>query len=285
MRENTTQTGVDDAACADFDADAPMAGTADPFDVLLLLEYRGVWTDRVVTQAVLPPRLRAWLDRITSELEASGRRVKIMFIKQLGGDSDRDNHLFVASEQSCGALRLPVLAALSELTFEQLQQRLSPVVEPHYFVCCNGQRDVCCARLGLPLYRALRDTVSARAWQISHVGGHRFAPNVLTLPSGALYGRVSGEALPQFLRLVEAGKLDFDRLRGRSWLSKTEQAGEAYLADGRRRPDGVRVEGERSLLRYGETELVVEPGDERTVIASCGKEQSTVRPLQVTLGS
>ena len=61
---------------------------------------------------------------------------------------------------------------------------------PQYFVCTNGQRDLCCARFGLPTYAALRERVGERVWQTTHVGGHRFAPNVLTLPQAALYGRV-----------------------------------------------------------------------------------------------
>lgn len=281
----TEAGGSDSHLCAEFDLDAPMAGSADPFDVLLLVEYRGVWTDRVVTQAVLPPRLRAWLDQIVAHLADQDKRAKVMFIKQLGSEADGDHHLYVATEQSCGVLRLPVLSAVSELSFDALLARLEPVNEALYFVCCNGQRDVCCARLGLPLYRALRQRVSHRAWQISHVGGHRYAPNVLTLPTGALYGRVKPSHLASWLAAVEGGELDFEHLRGRSWLSKAEQVGECYLADGVRRPDSIEVDGAQTRLRYDGVELNVSPGEERTVLPSCGKAPEAVRPLRVSLVS
>ena len=103
------------------------------------------------------------------------------------------------------------------------------VEEPRYFVCTNGQRDLCCARYGLPAYARLRELVGERAWQTTHVGGHRFAPNVLTLPQGVLYGRVRPEDVPRFVEDVEAGRLARDHVRGRSAFPAEAQAAETAL--------------------------------------------------------
>src|SRR6185437_13141206 len=61
-----------------------------------------------------------------------------------------------------------------------------------------------------------------RAWECSHLGGDRFAPNVLVLPAGQLYGRVTDPAA--LVAASEAGRTLPDRLRGQVGLSGAAQA-------------------------------------------------------------
>lgn len=64
------------------------------------------------------------------------------------------------------------------------------------FVCVHGERDDRCGRCGPPLIGALRaavrvsgiDDIAVRA--TSHVGGHKYAGNVLVYPEGDWYGYV-----------------------------------------------------------------------------------------------
>lgn len=61
-------------------------------------------------------------------------------------------------------------------------------------ICTHGSRDICCASLGQPTYRSLRSryaTSGTRVWQLSHTGGHRLAPNVIDMPSGRYWSRLS----------------------------------------------------------------------------------------------
>ena len=68
-------------------------------------------------------------------------------------------------------------------------------------VCTHGSHDVCCGRFGYPLYEELRQGYAAgsegrlRVWRTSHMGGHRFAPNLLDLPEGRYWGRLRSENL------------------------------------------------------------------------------------------
>ena len=95
---------------------------------------------------------------------------------------------------------------------------------------------ICAApALGLPLYNQLRERFGERVWQVSHLGGHRFAPNVLVLPQGVLYGRVGtavgdagDESVEQFAAEVEAGAVSRRHLRGRSCYPKPVQAAEGF---------------------------------------------------------
>src|SRR6266536_819344 len=66
-------------------------------------------------------------------------------------------------------------------------------------------------RRGRSLYQALAELAEEDwVWQISHVGGDRFAGNVVVLPEGLYFGRVGpGEAWP-VLEDYLGGRIDLD---------------------------------------------------------------------------
>ena len=68
------------------------------------------------------------------------------------------------------------------------------------FVCTHTQVDLACGRFGTPIYRKLRQdygtkTDSIRVWQSSHFGGHQFAPTLIDLPTGRLWGHLENDTL------------------------------------------------------------------------------------------
>ena len=61
-------------------------------------------------------------------------------------------------------------------------------------VCTHGSRDICCASIGQPTYMELHSRYSnshTRVWRLSHTGGHRLAPNVIDMPSGRYWSRLT----------------------------------------------------------------------------------------------
>ena len=61
-------------------------------------------------------------------------------------------------------------------------------------VCTHGSRDICCASIGQPTYLELHSRYSnshTRVWRLSHTGGHRLAPNVIDMPSGRYWSRLT----------------------------------------------------------------------------------------------
>jgi hypothetical protein len=54
-------------------------------------------------------------------------------------------------------------------------------------VCTHGARDRCCGSLGTTLHRSLTSPDAVRVHRTSHLGGHRFAPTALLLPSGTVW--------------------------------------------------------------------------------------------------
>jgi len=253
-----------------------MLGTADTVDVWVLLEYRPVWKPQALQDNSLDGATLTWLQRNLDELAAAGLKARPQFIRRPEIDGDAVQ-LFVGTGDGLLDLSGRGYGFLESVRLTNLleappAERL--ITEPRYFVCTNGQRDVCCARYGLPIYAGLRERVGGRVWQITHLGGHRFAPNVLTLPQGALYGRLSEAVLDDFVARVEAGDLDFDHLRGRSRLPPAAQAAEALagrsdlaLVDIQAGADGlitVRFDGPDGAL-----EVPVRAGPTVGVLKSC----------------
>jgi hypothetical protein len=110
-------------------------------------------------------------------------------------------------------------------------------------VCTHGRHDACCAELGRPTATALAAALPEHTWEVSHIGGDRFAANVLVLPDGLYYGRVSAADAPRLAATHLDGRLDLDLLRGRSGFGFAVQVAEVALRRevGETRTDAVRL--------------------------------------------
>ena len=276
--------------CSDLSlaAGEPLVGTAGRVDVWLLLEYNPVWRPKAVTDNDLAPKITAWLDRQMESMTERGLQPRLQFIRQ--PELDREElTLFVGTAEGLFRFNAVGYDAIMDLDIAGNADSgsipsMRPVEAPQYFVCTNGQRDLCCARFGLPAYASLREAVGARAWQTTHLGGHRFAPNVLTLPQGVLYGRVRPDDVPRFVEHVEAGRLARDHVRGRSALPAEAQAAELALEEDML--ELVGCEAGRVVMRTsrGERRIRVTQADAMEIIASCGDDATEcVRPISAAL--
>jgi hypothetical protein len=97
-----------------------------------------------------------------------------------------------------------------------------------HLVCTNGRHDPCCADFGRPVMRALAEADAPDVWECSHVGGDRFAANVVCLPEGIYYGRVEPERADRLVADYRKRLLDLDHYRGRSCYGPLVQAAEAF---------------------------------------------------------
>jgi Sucrase/ferredoxin-like len=107
-------------------------------------------------------------------------------------------------------------------------------------VCTNGKHDPCCADLGRPVVRALSAAGCPDVWECSHVGGDRFAANVVCLPDGVYFGRVEPEHAATLVTDYRDGQLDLDCYRGRSCFPPLLQAAEVFA---RRHLDDRSIDG------------------------------------------
>jgi len=101
--------------------------------------------------------------------------------------------------------------------------------EPVFVVCTNGKRDPCCARWGLETYNALADQGDITLWQTSHVGGHRFAANLVLLPYGIYYGHVGINDAACIITDSLGLRITLENYRGRACYPPIVQIADYYL--------------------------------------------------------
>jgi hypothetical protein len=90
---------------------------------------------------------------------------------------------------------------------------------------------VCCARLGRPLAIAVDEALPGQVWETAHVGGDRFAPNVVALPGGTYHGAVSAAEVGDLVAAVTSGRVLASRFRGRAGLPTPVQAADHFLRE------------------------------------------------------
>ena len=116
---------------------------------------------------------------------------------------------------------------------------LTSTTEPVFLVCTHGRHDICCAEKGRPIAAALAVHEPASTWEVSHIGGDRFAGNLLVLPEGLYYGRLDAANVASVAAAHRAGQLMLPLLRGRSSQPFDVQAADWYLR-GKLRRGGMR---------------------------------------------
>jgi hypothetical protein len=257
-----------------------LAGTASTVRGYLLLEHAGPWGVDVLRDARLPYGLGVHLR------ESAGRhRFRVLLVRRPGRRGvDGGVRLFACraggAESWTETALLDELNDVRDLDLAPLGAGLSLGLEPHdaplLAVCTHGRHDACCAELGRPAALALARGPHADAvWETSHVGGDRFAGNVVVLPRGLYYGGLDAATAPAVADATAAGEVLLDHFRGRSDLPMGAQAADAAL----RRDLGltgfddvlarsVRVEGDLTTARFevaghGAREVVVRrlPGE------------------------
>jgi len=222
--------------CCDVEQPDPtQAGSAVQVDVWLLIEYAYAWKPKALEDNILPSVVTATINRLSDEFKSLGLNLRLQFIKQAASElasprvyfaDGRDHAWQLLTTQLNGYNEFPHLTAIELLEGRQLG--FIPSSDEIYLVCTNGQRDICCARFGRPLYSRLNEVYGDRIWQTTHIGGHRYAPNLLCLPSGFVYGFVSPEVGVNLVQDHDKQKLDVSRLRGRSHYPPHVQAGEIF---------------------------------------------------------
>ena len=99
--------------------------------------------------------------------------------------------------------------------------------EPLLLVCAHGRHDTCCALRGRPVAARLAERWPVGTWECSHVGGDRFAANLLVLPGGACYGNLDPDNVVEVVEAHLEDRVSVDHLRG---ISTQPPVGQAAVA-------------------------------------------------------
>ncbi len=228
-------SGADHFRCADAARERgdPAIGTAPHTTGWLLIEHPGPWkVDAIAGSGIDPDVLTALM---TAAREQGAR---ILLIRRPGRTpvSPSRSWCVVSREGSCrwgnwqrdGDL-LAAVEALTDPTHSPLDQLDGRPTDFVVLVCAHGVHDTCCALRGRPVAAALAREWPEATWECSHVGGDRFAANVVTLPDGVYYGNLDADSAPEVVRGHLAGEVSVPYLRGFTGCYPPAQAAMAAL--------------------------------------------------------
>ena len=265
----------------------PLPGTAPVGDRLVCVEHLGAWP-RTVDEHPDPA-----VAGLAERARAAGRR--LLLIRRPGRRPPPDSpRTVLLADTGPGAVRVGrlVVEGPSELASIPLDDAHAgePVTRPLMLVCTHGTRDLCCAVDGLALARGLAETETDGIWECSHLGGHRFAPTALVLPTGYLYGRLDLVSAIEARKAAGQGEVEHGHCRGRAAWGPAGQVAELAVRaqTGLRDVDALlvaRIDGPDVLVTGPDgaawaVRVEPRPGPERPT--SCGGTLERMAPLVAT---
>jgi hypothetical protein len=229
--------------CSDIsrENDEPLGATASRIDRWLLVEYRGLWSSDALAGSGLSDQVKARL----TELRSEHPRTRLIFIRRPDRRHEDSLAVYVAdSRRGSEQLGRLELSHHEDLRTADPWTSAAAITEPLFLACTHGKHDPCCARRGRPLFDALNEQLAAESvWQCTHIGGDRFAGNVVCLPHGVYYGRVERDDVPGLVDDYLAGQISLRHYRGRSCWPFAVQAAERRI----RAEEGLTALDELSL--------------------------------------
>ena len=266
----------------------PCYGTASQVRRWLLVEQDGGWGSDAVFQSRLPSDVAV---RLKAVARTAGAR--LLLIRRHGR---------AHAPQRCGfaVVSTNSVRRIERVTFTDPHELLDidwtplrsfgpiggqVIDDPLYLVCTNGSHDVCCAEFGRPVAAVLHQAFGDRVWEVSHIGGDRFAGNLVCLPDGAYYGRVQPRDAVDLVKQHDAGQIDLHHYRGRSYLPFVTQAAEHFArqAHGLTRLDDM-VSQETVQVQDGLFRVTFLLSTAATITATVGCSDA-VDPQQLTCRS
>jgi (2Fe-2S) ferredoxin len=242
----------------------PLAGTAPPARRWLLLEHPGPWRIDAIAGAGIDPAVLSTLQK------RAGSATRILLVRRPGRIDRKAPRRWILAGLDPAVVTGPwrddadLLHAADALISASAA---SGQPEPVILVCTHGIHDACCALRGRPVAAALASRWPERVWECSHIGGDRFAPNVVLLPDGFYYGNLDPESALTTVEGHLAGTVRGEPLRGMARFPPPVQAAvvAAYRRLGPLGPSDVTVRAVEQIGPHhghgSETivDLVIEP--------------------------
>jgi hypothetical protein len=274
----------------------PLAATASRVERWLLVEHRGPWGPQSVPSSRLS---KAAAQALALGAQAAGAR--LLMVRRPAGITRGPGRQVFAVESLPGREQIHTRHLTSDAELLHLawdDEQWQPYDGPLYLVCTHGRHDRCCAVRGRPVAQALARSYPEQTWESSHVGGDRFAPNLVVLPEGLYLGRVEAEEVVRVVDGLVAGELPAGHVRGRSSLPLPTQAAQQFAREalgcwGRAELVPVAQAGAgtdvwRVRLASPDVEVVVRydrAGDGERHLLTCDADEAKVVPVfrQVSL--
>lgn len=203
--------------------------TAAPATRWLLVEQPGSWGRHALRRSLFEPDIAARLLEMTGE---RGVRIQVIRRPPDRGRPDRPRRWAYVDS----GIQTPPTSWWGEYGEDSELVDLAmdsaegvPSNDPILLVCTHARHDACCALFGRPAYAALAREYPDITWETSHVGGDRFAANLVILPRGLYYGNLDGDSALEVVAAHLAGLIESRYYRGASVQPAPIQAAEHYL--------------------------------------------------------
>lgn len=205
-----------------------MLGTASGALGFLLVEEPGPWGLGAVPASRLGPEVTGAL-----RAGAAARSEKLLLVRRpetrgRPGAPDRRTLFRAWCERGQERVLTRTCAAGDVAAAADDEAGWEPYDGPLLLVCTHGRKDWCCALRGRPLAQAVAAHEPEGTWECSHLGGCRFAGNLLVLPTGHVYGRVDAADAGELVAAVRRGRVVPRSLRGRSTDAMVVQAADVH---------------------------------------------------------
>jgi hypothetical protein len=265
--------------------DEPMFATASLVRSWILVEQPGTWGADALRQSGLPPEASRTLRAAPPALG-----IRVLLLRRPDAFLSDDRRCFVAHSAGrspwveervldrpgdLGDVDMTAVARGLRPGFGELRRK------PLYLVCTNSRHDQCCGRLGRPVARALAEAAGESVWECSHMGGERFAGNMVCLPHGLYFGRLDPVSALEVMAAYDEGLIDLAHYRGRAGEPFAVQAAEHYARqalDARGVDDIAYVAHRRAARGIVDVELLG-PGGEQVRVRVGVHAAPEARPL------
>jgi len=220
-------------------AGEPLSGTASSGRRRwLLVEQPGPWGRDALVESGVDGRVARELQRTAKRLG-----VHVQLIRGRGGgardgrrvcylaSTERDAVWLERVELDLGEPEQLLKLDLDALAAGRPTGAGTLVQVPLYLVCTHGRRDPCCALRGRPVLDAAAGVAGERVWETSHVGGHRFAGNLVCFPDGLYLGRLGRDEGARAVELYDQGRILLAHYRGRSSDHWAAQVADWWVRD------------------------------------------------------
>ncbi|MDI2131232.1 sucrase ferredoxin [Yinghuangia seranimata] len=222
------------AAVARALGESVLGSAPETCDAWLLVEHPGPWPAYDIPASV-PRDVAEFLDRLPAF------RIRPQLVRRPGARRPVPPHqIYVAysggprgaevwlEEREVADLRELFDLDLGAVSRGERPRWGTPRTDPVLLVCTHGKREPCCARFGRPTVRALHDAYGEPVWETTHVGGDRFAANVVALPHGTYHGMVTEPAAAEVGAACLRGEVSLAHYRGRMGVPAAVQAAEWF---------------------------------------------------------
>jgi hypothetical protein len=212
--------------------DEPLAGTASTVTRWLLVEHPHAWAADSLDSRGLPSDVARYLGSLWRT-----HRIRVVLVRRRPRTRPGHLHCFTAwtgaDRPWMGRTHLADVGELVDLDLAPLARGEPVGFEPHpdplFLVCTHGSHDPCCGLVGRPVADALAQWWPEDTWECTHIGGDRFAGNVVCLPLGVYFGRLDRKSAPVVLAGYLDGRIDLEHYRGRTCYPFAVQAAELWV--------------------------------------------------------